>query len=283
MKKLISVSFVIVFLIACFSSCDISNIKNIGKGSLKIDYRISDNKAVVTAVPDNVTLPEIEIPDEYEGVPVTEIADFAIVNLENVTKVTIGKNVEVIGLWAMENNKKLKAIEVSEENPYFCDKDGVLFSKDMKTLLFYPMARGVEEMKASDGTSVKGISYDIPEGVETVRTKAFYKCSDLRKLTLPESLKTIEEKAFFRCSFEEIILPEALTFIGKDAFAYCSGLKSIIIPGNVTEIGEYAFYNCTSLFDITVNSAEGSITTGKKWYPTSNGLEIDELKISWAE
>ncbi len=283
MKKLVSVSVAIVILIACLSSCDMSSIKDIGKGSLKIDYRISDNKAVVTGVPDNVTLPEIEIPDEYEGVPVTEIADFAIVNLENVTKVTIGKNVEVIGLWAMENNKKLKAIEVSEENQYFCDKDGVLFSKDMKTLIFYPMARGVEEIKASDGNTLKSISYDIPEGVETVRTKAFYKCSDVRRLTLPSTLKTIEEKAFFRCSFEEIILPEALTFIGKDAFAYCTGLKSLIIPGNVAEIGEYAFYNCMSLLDITVNSAEGDITTGKKWYPTSNGLEIGELKISWAE
>ncbi len=281
MKKLISVSIVLILLLTCFSSCDLDSIKDMGKGNLKITYRISDGKAVVTEVPDNLTMPEIVIPDEYEGNPVTEIADFAIVNLENVTKVTIGKNVEAIGLWAMENNKKLTAIEVDEENQYFCDIDGVLFSKDKKTLLFYPMARGIEEINTPDGKTVKGISYDIPEGVEAIRTKAFYKCSDVRKITLPETLKAIEEKAFFRCSFDEILLPEALTFIGKDAFSYCTELKTIYVPENVTEIGEYAFYNCTNLLEINIGSSEDELTLGKKWYPTNNGLDIKELTITY--
>ncbi len=281
MKKLISVLFVLVLLLNCLSACDIEGIKNIGKGNLKVEYKISDGNVIVIGVPDNATLPEIVIPDEYEGKPVTEIADFAIVNLENVTKVTIGKNVKTIGLWAMENNKKLTAIEVDEENPYFCDKDGVLFSKDMKTLLFYPMARGLADMTAPDSSSVKGISYEIPEGVETVRTKAFYKCSDIRKLTLPSTLKIIEEKAFFRCSIDEVTLPEGLTFIGKDAFSYCTELKAVEIPANVTEIGEYAFYNCTSLLNITVKAKESDLTLGKNWYPTNNGLEIKELVINW--
>lgn len=280
MKKLISVIVVLSLFAVCFSACDIKDFEG---GSLKIKYRISDGEAIVTGVPDNATVPEIVIPDEYEGKPVTEIADFAVVNLENVTKVTIGKNVKAIGLWAMENNKKLTFIEVDDENQYFTDVDGVLFSKDMKTLLFYPMARGVEEMKTADGDTVRGISYSIPEGVETVRTKAFYKCSDIRELTLPESLKTIEEKAFFRCSISEIILPETLEFIGKDAFSYCTGLKSIVIPESVKEIGEYAFYNCTALLDITVNSKESDLTLGKNWQPTNNGLKINDLKITWKE
>lgn len=280
MKKLISVVIVLALFTVCFSACDMNET---GAGNLKIKYRISDGEAIVIGVPDNATVPEIVIPDEYEGKPVTEIADFSIVNLENVTKVTIGKNVRTIGLWGMENNKKLTFIEVDDENPYFTDADGVLFSKDMKTLLFYPMARGVEEMKTADGVTVRGISYSIPEGVETVRTKAFYKCSDIRELTLPESLKVIEEKAFFRCSISEITLPEKLEFIGKDAFSYCTGLKSIVIPASVKEIGEYAFYNCTALLDITVNSKESDLTLGKNWQPTNNGLKINELKITWKE
>lgn len=282
MKKLISVSIVLILLLTCFSSCDLDSIKDIGKGNLKITYRISDGKAVVTEVPDNLTMPEIVIPDEYEGNPVTEIADFAIVNLENVTKVTIGKNVEAIGLWAMENNKKLTAIEVDEENQYFCDIDGVLFSKDKKTLLFYPMARNAVEATDGAGNRIKSISYEIPEGVECIRTKAFYKCSDIRSLTLPSTLKTIEEKAFFRCSITEITLPDGLQTIGKDAFAY-TGLKAIDIPASVKEIGEYAFYNSTALLEINIGSPENELTLGKKWYPTNNGLDIKELKLTFAE
>jgi hypothetical protein len=78
----------------------------------------------------------------------------------------------------------------------------------MKTLLFYPPSGGVKIEKDSNGKDVKTISYVIPEGIETIRTKAFYKCQELIEITLPTTLKSIEEKAFFRCSITEIILPD---------------------------------------------------------------------------
>lgn len=279
MKKIISVTAVILLLCALLCSCDISDIS---AGSLKISYKAYGDGLAVTGVPDNATIPEIVIPDEYDGKSVVAIADFSMVNLENVTKITIGKNVSEIGPWAMENNKKVTAIEVAEENEYFCDVDGVLFTKDMKTLLFYPMARAASETTDENGNKIKSISYAVPEGVEAVRTKAFYKCSDIRELTLPSTLKSIEEKAFFRCSISEIILPEGLEAIEKDAFAY-TGLKAIDIPSSVKAIGEYAFYNCTSLLEINVGSAEAELTLGDKWYPTNNGLNISELVITWNE
>lgn len=279
MKRIISIAVVLLLICTCLCSCDISDITG---GNLKIKYRADGEGLVVTAVPDNITLPEIVIPDEHEGKKVTGIADFAIVNLENVTKITIGKNVSEIGLWALENNKKVTAIEVDGENEFFCDVDGVLFSKDMKTLLFYPMARGAVDSADDTGNKIKSISYEIPEGVETVRTKAFYKCSDIRSLTLPSTLKTIEEKAFFRCSITEIILPDGLEAIGKDAFAY-TGLKVIDIPSSVKTIGDYAFYNSTALLEINVGSPENELTLGEKWYPTNNGLNINGLVINWAE
>lgn len=275
MKKVIAVILAVLSALLCLSACGES------QGSLKIKYRIDGDKAIVTSVPDNVTMPEIVIPDEYDGKPVTGIDDFAVVNLENVTKITLGKNIEEIGLWAMENNKKLTAIEVDNENQFFCDVDGVLYSRDMKTLLFYPPARGVTDTADKDGNKIKSISYEIHEGVEVIRTKAFYRCQDLRSIRLPSTVKTIEEKAFFRCSFTEITLPETLTFIGKDAFAYCTGLTEITIPDAVTEIGEYAFYNCTNLLSININSPENELTLGEKWYPTNNGLDIKELVINY--
>ena len=280
MKKVFTVVIALMLSIALLCSCDVTDI---AKGNLKIKYKFDGDMATVVGVPDNATMPEIVIPDEYEGRKVTGIADFAAVNLENVTKITIGKNVSEISSWALENNKKLTAIEVDEANEFFCDVDGVLFSKDMKTLLFYPMARGVEDIVSSDGTTVKSISYQVPDGVEVISTKAFYKCSDVREISLPSTVKTIEEKAFFRCSFTEITLPETLTFIGKDAFSYCGGLKVVVIPEAVTEIGEYAFYNCTSLHKIDIKSKESELTLGKKWYPTNNGLEINELVITYLQ
>ncbi len=280
MKKIISVILLISILMLIFCSCDTLSAVS---SDLEIKYKIENGEATVTKLPDNSTLPEIVIPDEYESVPVTAVADFAGVNLEYVNKITIGKNVKTISLWAFENSKKITAFEVDDNNEYFCDKEGVLYTKDMKTLVFYPLAAGIKTVTDENGNSVSSVSYSIPEGVETIRTKAFYKCEALTEITLPSTLKSIEEKAFFRTSIKEAALPEGLTYIGKDAFAYCTGLKEITIPSTIEEIGEYAFYNSKNLIDITVNTKEENIKLGKLWYSTDNGQSIDELVISFSE
>ena len=119
--------------------------------------------------------------------------------------------------------------------------------------------------------------------METIRSKAFYKCYELTEITLPSTLKSIEEMAFFRCSIKTLDLPESLTFIGKDAFSYCTAIEKVTIPATVTEIGEYAFYNCTSLKDVTMLGKEADMTLGKKWFPTDNGRDLGGLEIKWAQ
>lgn len=251
-----------------------------------ITIQIVDGEAVVTKYSDQSTVTEVVIPDEYEGHPVTKVADFGAVNLESVTRVVIGKNVREIESWAFTNNPKLEAFEVSDENQFFCDIDGVLYSKDQKTLLFYPISRDVrtQTVTGQNGSDeqIPYAEYTVPQGVETIRSKAFYKCAALTKVVLPNSIKRIEEMAFHKCSsLREFSLPQGLEFIGKDAFAYCSGLEKLTIPASVRQIDEYAFYNCTSLLDITVMKAESELAQGKKWFSTDNGKTIDKLKLTW--
>ena len=249
-----------------------------------ITCKIENGEAVVTKVPNKSIVTEIVIPDEYEGMPITSIDDFAAVNLEYATKITIGKNVKEISDWAFGNSKKIASFEVSEENPYICDVDGVIYSKDMKTLLFYPPSGGLVNSADKDGNKVKTISYTIPEGVEIIRSKAFYKCLELTDIKLPSTLKSIEEKAFFRCNLNEIILPDGLEFIGKDAFAFCSAVESVTVPASVKQIDEYAFFTCTSMLEVNMLGEESEMTLGKKWYPTDNGIELGEkLVITWVK
>ena len=67
----------------------------------------------------------------------------------------------------------------------------------MKTLLFYPLAKDVVDTKDENGNDIQISEYTIPDGVETIRTKAFYKCGKIAKLIIPDSVKNIEEKAFY--------------------------------------------------------------------------------------
>lgn len=284
MKKLRSITALLLILVLSLSLTGCG--EQIGLGNKDIKYEIENGEAIAKEFPTQSTIIELKVADEYNGVPVTKIADFAGCNLENIEKISIGKNVKEIGPWAFENNQKLKEFDVDPENPYFCDKDGVLFTKDMKTLLFYPLSKNAEEITEKDenGKDVKKtiIKYAVPDGVEVIRTKAFYKCGSLTEITFPGSLKRIEEKAFFRCgSLQNIKLPQKLEFIGKDAFGYCTSFTEIEIPKAVTEIGEYAFYNCTALKNIKVDNKEANIKLDKKWYPTDNGKKMDDLKIEW--
>ena len=281
MKRVLTVLLVLATACFCFTSCGSADLQFLA-GNTDITCEIENGEAIVTKVPNKSIVTEIIIPDEYEGVPVTAIADFAAVNLEYVTKITIGKNIKEISDWAFGNSKKIVTFEVSEDNPYICDVDGVIYTKDMKTLLFYPPSGGLVTEKDEEGNEVNTISYVIPEGVETIRTKAFYKCLELTDITLPSTLKAIEEKAFFRCNLKEINLPDRLEFIGKDAFAFCSAAEKVTIPASVKQIDEYAFFTCTSMLEVNMLGNEEEMILGKKWYPTDNGIEFgDKLVINW--
>ena len=227
-------------------------------------------------------------------VPVTVISDFSVCNAETLRVINIGKNVREIGAWAMTNNQKLQAFNVSPENEYFTSIDGVIYTKDLETLVAYPPAKGVD---ISDDNVVlddsAGLSYTIPDGVRVIRSKAFYKCGYLEEINLPDSLEVIEEKAFHYCSaVKGFTLPEGLIEIGKDAFAYCwsEDFTELSIPASVERIGEYAMYNTNAIVTIYVNKTESEVAAleesgawGRKWYPTNNGRERDGYELIYAE
>ena len=91
-KKIISVVAVILCVCMLFSGCE-SVTSLLGGTDASIEYKIENGEATVVSVPNKSTVKKIVIPDEYEGVPVTRIADFSATNLEYVTDFSIGKNV----------------------------------------------------------------------------------------------------------------------------------------------------------------------------------------------
>ena len=287
MKRMISLFLVSIFIIFSFCGCNGSssllNTLNLNAYADGIRYKIIDGEAVVTGTENKTTVTRIFVPDEYMGMPVTKIADFGIVNLEYVTSIHIGKNIKEIGEWALTNNQHITEITVDENNEYFCDVDGVLFSKDMKTMIAYPPSKNLEAAKDENGNEIKTITYAIPDGVEEIRTKAFYKCYRVAAVTIPETVKYIGEKAFFDCELTELVLPSGLETIGKDAFGLNYSLKELTIGPSIKEIGDYAFYNCTSLLNIEVQAKEREVALGKKWYPTNNGIEIEKAEVKWCE
>ena len=271
--RFLSIFCAVALIVASFAGCTQST-------KDKLEYVIENNEVTITGYTDSTVRTEITVPDEIEGYPVTEIADFSLFNAESLKKITIGKNVREIGTWSMTNNQRLVEFAVDEENEYFTAVDGILFTKDMKTLVYYPSAKNIEFNKYGEAQNTT--SYVIPDGVETIRSKAFYKCYYLENIKIPDTVTSIEEKAFHRCSaLKELDLPSNLEFIGKDAFAYCELIESATIPETIKQIDEYAFFNCSGMKELNIYNAEENIKLGKNWYPTYNGQQIEDCVINW--
>ena len=267
-------------LLLCLSTVVLTFTACSQKTDSKLEYEIVNDEVIITKYTDSTQRTEITVPDEIEGLPVTEIADFSLFNCESLKKIYIGKNVCKIGEWSMTNNQGLTEFVVDEANEYFCSVDGVLFTKDMKTIIYYPPAKDIIFNKYGEAQNTT--KYNIPNGVETIRTKAFYKCYYVDEISIPEDVKSIEEKAFHRTSaLTQLVLPDSLEFIGKDAFAYCDKIEKVTIPESVKEIDEYAFFNCSSMKELVMLPKEEDMILQKNWYPTSNGKQIKECEIIW--
>ena len=134
-----------------------------------------------------MAIKSIVLPDS-----VKKIGNSAFYQCDSLESLTIGKGVETIGNNAFAYGKSLGEIKVAEGNKAFVDVDGVLYTKDKKTLIRYPAAKA-------------GSAVTIPEGVEVLGYGAFHSCVALKEISIPLSVTEISSHAFFGCkSIEKV-------------------------------------------------------------------------------
>ncbi len=205
---------------------------------------------------------QITIPSTLGGYPTVAIADSAFKSCGNLTSIIIPRGITTIGNWTFDSCfaltsvtipdsvisigygafnwcPALTSINVSAANPIYASIDGVLYDKNITTLIRCP--------------ETKSDSFTIPDGVITIGNASFVNCQSLKSVELPDSVVTIGSAAFEFCySLASITIPDGVTSIGSSSFMACSALNSVTIPDNVTTIGESAFFLCTSLTEITI-------------------------------
>ena len=71
--------------------------------------------------------------------PVTEIKEYAFNCDGSIERINIGKDVKKIDGKSFYSCWNLQYIDVDDENPYYCDIDGVLYNKDKTTIINYPI------------------------------------------------------------------------------------------------------------------------------------------------
>ena len=173
----------------------------------------------------------VEIPESVETI---KRAAFSRTKL---TSVTLPKGLSYIGTIPFADCENLAEISICECNENYKTVDGVLYTKDGKTLIQYPGAKSGE--------------YKVENGTETIAYGSFAG-SLIESAVLPESLKSIENMAFFECDgLSSFNLPDSLESVGDSAFGeymlFRFGeeenplIESMRVGPNVRHIGKEAF------------------------------------------
>lgn len=195
-------------------------------------------------------LENFEIPESVES-----IGTYFLSGCPKLKELYIPKNVKDIYGGLLAGNDQMKGITVSEENQHFVSIDGVVYTKDLKTLIAYPCGSGRKVYKVLDGTEKLGMG-------------AFME-SDIEEIILPESLMEIDDSCFYFCQkLRELIIPDSVTKLGSRVLAYCCSLSNLHLSSALQAIERQTFSGCTSLKFLEV---PGSVKT------------IDASAIVWNE
>ena len=260
-----------------FYSCNsletvkLSGVKTIGQNAFYncrklTSVELSENLTTIEsgAFQSCVALKNIDIPNK-----VTKLNGNTFGNCISLKNVSIGSGCTSISSSAFLNSNAIEKITVAEDNKNYTVVDGVLYNKDMTTLVLYPKNRSGE--------------FTVPDTVTTIAVYAFDNSPNLTKVTIGKNVKTIGTSAFGECkSLKTVIFKDSDTVqktIGDYAFNNCPVLTTVDFGNAVKSIGNYAFISCQSLnkLDFSKNSVK---TIGKYAFTVCKSLESIEFPDS---
>ena len=236
-----------------------------------------------------------QYPDEYTGsvtipstvtyngttYPVTAIDMGAFSYCTNLTNMTIGPSVKVIGIAAFKDCTGMTSLIISNSVTTI-NLSAFSGCSGLTSVTFPNSVTTIGSMVFAECTGLTSLT--IPNSVSSIDPLAFYGCSSIASIkvnsgnstydsrnncnaiietasntlaigckntTIPNTVTTIGNSAFYGCTnLTSVTIPNSVTTISKFAFYQCSGLKSFTIPNSVTTIGNRAFYDCTGLTSV---------------------------------
>lgn len=173
---------------------------------------------------------------------------------------TIPSAVTNITAYNLGRTSTLRDVQVSADNTAYVSHDGVLFSKDMSTLVYYPMGRTVD-------------SYVIPDSVVTIQEYSFFGDGGPRIVIMSDTVTSIESECFYENStLESIDLGRAeitsLTLYG------CSNLSEI----EVSSDSPYTVYDGVLFFGESLYRFPAASAPTEYVTPTLvGGIEVTDI------
>ena len=214
------------------SELNLTDARIVESGDSYDGYRFTETDKVSTGLfADCVALREIILPSTA-----TVLARDAFARCTSLERLTVSAS--VASVLPSEECTSLKSIEVSAANISFAAVDGVLYNRDVTSIVWYPLGK-------------KG-HYTLPSTLTSIGENAFYG-TGITSLEIPASVTSISRGAFAGSALIEISFPDNIANIAEGLFQNCKALATVRLGKGTLYIGNYAF-DGTAVTDIYVGA-----------------------------
>ena len=226
----------------------------------------------------------VRILPEYEGVPVTHIADGAFQNAKSpyLYSISLTDNISYIGNNAFSECPYLRNVWHMENVTYIGSN---AFYRNF-ALKLSALPERLEYIGDNAFNECEEITISsIPDSVTYVGSSAFYHCNRIQAIKLSSSLTEIKDNTFNYCFnlgavefceglvsignsafkdcyyIESLVFPDSLVSIGENCFDHNNSLKSVYLGKGFEVIGDRAFNECFNLKEINTHAENQSLTS----------------------
>ena len=270
-------AIVIVVLIIAISLSMYFSIRTVHNDEYQFDISDNGEYALVRyANPGETTELTIDCAEGDPSKPIMEIREFALNCDEKIITVNIGKDVREIdsksfySCWALQN------IFVDDANPYYCDVDGVLYTKDMTRIVLYPIDHdkylrektGFDNLLDDNGEPMEELWGTTERYDETFLAE--YN-QQVRTYVLPSTVEIIGELAFAYANLTDIYIPEGVNTIESMA-VFKGQLANLYTYKNDTPVSDTTHAAVDTLAEIYPSLPDGLETIGSDAFSYNRGL-----------
>jgi len=197
-----------------------------------------------------------------EKKPVTSIHEYAFNCDATLQTVYIGASVKSIDSKAFYSCWALQNIFVDENNPYYCDIDGVLFNKDKTEIICYPIDHDKflrEEYGYTDLVDDNGNPMEELWGPTEKYDEAYFEKynDEVRSFVVPSTVEKIGPLCFNYANIRTIYLPEGLKEIGTLGFFDAGNINNIYSYKSSAENLETRYVNVSDFGVVYPSLPEG--------------------------
>lgn len=220
---------------------------------------------------------DLETGEKDTSKPISVINEYAFNCDEILNSISFGKDVREIDGKSIYSCWWVQNVWIDDENPYYCDIDGVIYTKDLTEVVFYPNDHdkylraqlGYDNLVDDEGNPMEELwgvtekydeaffteynkmirTYVVPSTVTKVGQLAFA-YSNITDLYLPEGVKTMESMAVFKnTELRNVYSYTTDVPITDVTYKAVDSMKSVYnsLPEGLEYIGSDCFYYCRNL------------------------------------